>query len=437
MGGEISAQQLALSLVKQTIPTIGRGVPNHVLAIQGPNLVVATSRSPEGAKVPLKMLGAALDRLVAEGELRIEPETFGGRRRSSFIGAALATLDGVIVDRQPARIRLTRSAPLQDVLTRACRQRSGERSTDMWSSQDRLSVTIEEQAPPIISGLLASDRYKVQGSTGQRNFQWAETPWVAVFDRFVTETAQDGYYVVYLVRSDGAGVYLTINQGGTMVPRDKGASRIEALQRRGMAFRAYLGDSPTTPFDAGPIYLGGVAYRTRWYEAGSVLARYYPASAIPHDVVLASDLQVALHLYRKMVDAAGEIDAATDPDLPKDARSGAEAKRYRWHLQAEGRNRSMAKAAKRLKGYKCEVCDRNFTRELGAIGKRCIDAHHLVPFKDLDEQPKQLDPEKDFAVVCANCHRILHSETPPLEIKRARDLIKSPSKKATTGIEPV
>ncbi len=63
-------------------------------------------------------------------------------------------------------------------------------------------------------------RYLVSGSAGQGN--WARVPWAAVFDRFVTDTAQDGYYVVYLVREDFAGIYLSLNQGVTTVKKQYG-----------------------------------------------------------------------------------------------------------------------------------------------------------------------------------------------------------------------
>ncbi|MGZ6966073.1 MAG: MrcB family domain-containing protein [Acidimicrobiia bacterium] len=52
-------------------------------------------------------------------------------------------------------------------------------------------------------------------SAGQGN--WAETPWVSGFDLNVTDTATRGYYVVFLVRGDGAGVALSLNHGTTEV----------------------------------------------------------------------------------------------------------------------------------------------------------------------------------------------------------------------------
>jgi hypothetical protein len=40
---------------------------------------------------------------------------------------------------------------------------------------------------------------------------------VAVFDRLITKTARQGFYIVYLFRGDLNGVYLSLNQGVTSI----------------------------------------------------------------------------------------------------------------------------------------------------------------------------------------------------------------------------
>src|SRR6266498_283860 len=78
-----------------------------------------------------------------------------------------------------------------------------------------LAAILTHDLPDQVRQLIASDSYRVTGSPGRRN--WAETPWVAVFDRLVTETAQRGFYSVYLFRQDGKAVFLSLNQGTTEV----------------------------------------------------------------------------------------------------------------------------------------------------------------------------------------------------------------------------
>ena len=43
------------------------------------------------------------------------------------------------------------------------------------------------------------------------------------------------------------------------------------------------------------------------------------------------------------------------------------------------------------------------------FGKEYIEAHHLIPLSSLPEgQTVSMDPREDFAVLCSNCHRIVH-----------------------------
>ena len=77
-----------------------------------------------------------------------------------------------------------------------------------------LKQLITKALPEYISSLIrAPTRYKVEGSAGKGN--WAGCPWISVFDISITESAQAGYYPVYLFREDMTGVYLSLNQGVT------------------------------------------------------------------------------------------------------------------------------------------------------------------------------------------------------------------------------
>lgn len=51
------------------------------------------------------------------------------------------------------------------------------------------------------TGIVDSTDYLVTGSVGQGN--WAMVPWVCIFDRKVTTTAQKGVYIVYLLSKMG------------------------------------------------------------------------------------------------------------------------------------------------------------------------------------------------------------------------------------------
>jgi predicted HNH restriction endonuclease len=84
--------------------------------------------------------------------------------------------------------------------------------------------------------------------------------------------------------------------------------------------------------------------------------------------------------------------------------------RYRQHrsLERDGTITRRAKA-KRLdeKGkLECEVCSFDFTQKYGELGEGFIEAHHKKPVSTL--QGKETTKIADLALVCSNCHRMLH-----------------------------
>ena len=57
-------------------------------------------------------------------------------------------------------------------------------------------------------------------------------------------------------------------------------------------------------------------------------------------------------------------------------------------------------------GAECQVCKFNFSERYGTLGEGYIEVHHLKPLS-LDRLPRIVTVD-DVAVVCANCHRMLH-----------------------------
>lgn len=86
------------------------------------------------------------------------------------------------------------------------------------------------------------------------------------------------------------------------------------------------------------------------------------------------------------------------------------AKKFKKHLFSE-RAPGLARRAKlqclKLTGkLACEVCQFNFAEMYGQLGEGFIEAHHKVPVSQLDGKKKS--KITDLAMVCSNCHRMLH-----------------------------
>jgi 5-methylcytosine-specific restriction protein A len=90
-------------------------------------------------------------------------------------------------------------------------------------------------------------------------------------------------------------------------------------------------------------------------------------------------------------------------------------------------NRTAAKQAKKFHGIRCQACNLDFEERYGAIGKGFIEAHHLKPIASLEEGVAvTYDVAADFAVLCANCHRMIHRSDDPSNLSLFRANLAPP-----------
>ena len=65
----------------------------------------------------------------------------------------------------------------------------------------------------------------------------------------------------------------------------------------------------------------------------------------------------------------------------------------------------------------CQDCGFAYPSRCGKLGEGFIEAHHLGPISSLvEDMPVTYDPKKDFAVLCANCHRMIHRTADPSDL---------------------
>ena len=100
---------------------------------------------------------------------------------------------------------------------------------------------------------------------------------------------------------------------------------------------------------------------------------------------------------------------------------------YRLHRQRE---RNASKIKKRSvevlaeqQSLKCEVCGFDFHEAYGQLGYGFIECHHIVPISRPNRRNTKLS---DLALVCANCHRMLHRGQPWHTVNELRKLTCSP-----------
>lgn len=65
-------------------------------------------------------------------------------------------------------------------------------------------------------------------------------------------------------------------------------------------------------------------------------------------------------------------------------------------------------AALEIHGYKCQACGFDFEHTYGAWGRGFAEVHHLQQLGAAPPEGLEVSPKTDLAVVCSNCHRMIH-----------------------------
>lgn len=121
---------------------------------------------------------------------------------------------------------------------------------------------------------------------------WSEVPYLAILDKRLTETVKNKFFVAYLFKADGSGVYLSLVQGTTesQIDIEYTANRLRhdvpGLEAWGLC----------------DIDLVASKQLGKSCEQGNIIAKYYPSDNLPNEAILQRDLQDILTLYSRARD---------------------------------------------------------------------------------------------------------------------------------------
>ncbi|MBC2575551.1 HNH endonuclease [Peptostreptococcus canis] len=113
-----------------------------------------------------------------------------------------------------------------------------------------------------------------------------------------------------------------------------------------------------------------------------------------------------------------------DVDMTEDDQGFPEGKKMlRAHICRERNYKIIKEAKSKYKAENgrliCEICEFDFEKTYGEIGKDFIEGHHIRPISELNENDKT--EIKDIIMVCSNCHKMLHRKRPWLKAEELID----------------
>lgn len=288
-------------------------------------------------------------------------------------------------------------------------------------SSNSFAERVRADGKTALKNTIRDDNLLYKASVGQGN--WAAVPWLGIFNPESTTSATHGIYVVYLFSANFEKVYLCQGQGVTKVKEDFGKGQIDELQRRAALICARVPEH-TNNFETGGVRLGGVTSLAKEYDSAIAYFKKYDLKNLPESEVLEDDLCEAVLLYKLLIARGGtdnfeSIEVLDNLSFKVDE-TIIERRKYVRHMKIE-RNAKAAKLAKSVHGYTCQGCGVNLQNIYGEAGKDYIEAHHLKPLHTLVEgESVKMDIVEDFAVLCANCHKIVHRTTPVMSIEELR-----------------
>lgn len=275
--------------------------------------------------------------------------------------------------------------------------------------------------------------FKVVGSIGQGAV--SEIPWVCIFNRRITESAQKGYYVVLLFSSDMKSCVLSLNQAVTEY-KEKYPSKVAMLRMRHTADLAKNFINISSPAFKGAISLKANKHLGIGYETGAIASFHYDESDLPSEATFLSDFESLLNAYDDLFmvcgDALSALNSITEDQYQQHSLELAEKgsktgktvtlsdsggvpippKRKISGRYTYARDERFAAEAIRKAEFKCE-CDHNHKTFKSHVNDRdYVEAHHLIPISNQEKFNFSIDITENIVSLCPTCHRQLHHGVP-------------------------
>jgi len=285
-----------------------------------------------------------------------------------------------------------------------------------------LADMLRKKPREIISKYIDFDGISLVGSPGQG--QWTNFPWIAVINKNQTTGPQDGIYVVYLYSEDMKRLYLTLNQGVTKPIERYGTKKaISILKNRAQGIRVKFDE--ISEFNSDDNISISDHGNGKYYEDGMIFYKEYDPLKLPSEAELVADLEYITNFYNSYLFEVNILTSETEfiKEYKNNVEEGRRVLTSHYILERDAKLVKDFKE-KRLREtgeLRCEACGFSFKEKYGSRGDGFIEVHHLKAVSDMKDG--ETTSFEDLALVCSNCHRMIHRQMPYLSMKELRDLL--------------
>ncbi len=302
----------------------------------------------------------------------------------------------------------------------------------------RSSELIVKEIPKLLQNKskISQSQYLFKGSIGNSNV--ADVPWIGIFDKDITKSAQSGYYIVYLFQTNMKGVYLSLNQGWNQYKNSFGtANGREQIKTNVNHCHKML--RSIVYYDTKNIKLYGKSDLGKGYELGNICSKYYAFDNFPEEDELIDDLRNFIGLYRELkglvgadiIDISGkvnedvfqeEVQRGKRKELPIGTINKKEKKSIINNSWA--RDPNMSFTALDDANFKCENNENHKTFISAKSGHQFVEAHHLIPMKYQDNFEMSIDIPENIISLCPNCHKAFHNSIDEVKFALIKDFYR-------------
>lgn len=136
------------------------------------------------------------------------------------------------------------------------------------------------------------------------------------------------------------------------------------------------------------------------------------------------------NLSKKINNLGEEISNEDFQATAKEIRTFQERKRAKDnHIKYEGRlSNKDIQAIKEYHGYVCMGCGLDPVEEYGEQMKGILEAHHKIPWANMEDGETRTVAPSDFLILCPNCHRMIHKLKSPDDLDGLKEVLNQNKK---------